>query len=131
MAQEMSAKVRDALQAELTMVGKLLALEGVRKHDTRFDNEVALVASAESREAVDGVVQKSMSAPVKAAGSPMDPEFSADGLLDAMGGIRGDQTLYAKELGDNLLVYVAFWPWGSGKSFTIKIGVFEKGAGPA
>ena len=55
----------------------------------------------------------------------MPTELVGTPLVEALGGIRGGQTLYVKELGDGLAIYVAFWPWGGGKRFTIKIGVHE------
>ena len=124
MAQEMSAEQRRALQSDLTVVQRLLALESVNQHETRFENEVALVAPTADREAIDAIVADVMPPPVKPAGGPLSLDFEAKDLLEALGGVRGNQTLYVKELGDSLLVYVAYWPWGNGTQFTIKIGVY-------
>lgn len=124
MAQEMTAAQRSALQSDLAVVQRLLALESVSKHETRFENEVALVAPTSEREAIDAIVEEFMPPAVKPAGSPVSLDFDGKDLLEAMGGVRGNQTLYVKELGDGLRVYVAYWPWGNGKRFTIKIGVY-------
>ncbi|MBW2527427.1 MAG: hypothetical protein JRI23_24810 [Deltaproteobacteria bacterium] len=127
MAEQMSVDQKQALQKDLTIVQRLLAISGVDKHETRFEGEVALVASSKVKKEVDDLVAQVMPAPVKPPDGPMSPEFAADGLLEAMGGVRGGQTLYVKELSGGLLWYVAYWPWGSGARFTIKIGVYEKG----
>jgi hypothetical protein len=130
MAEQMSDEQKDALQRELAVVQRLLAVADVSKHETRFEGEVALVAPGSAKADVDAIVEDVMPAAVKPAGQPMSPEFSADGLLKAMGGVRGGQTLYVKELGKGLLLYVAYWPWGSGSRFTIKIGVYDNQQGP-
>lgn len=131
MAEQMTEEQKRELQRDLTIVGRLLALAEVRKHETRFEGEVALVAPSATKAEVDGIVEEVMPAAVKPADQPLAPDFSAEGLLKAMGGVRGGQTLYVKELGNGLLLYVAYWPWGSGSRFTIKIGVYEKPRGVA
>jgi hypothetical protein len=124
----MTDQQRKSLSQELGIVGALLAVDGVRKHETRFANEVALVAPTKAREAVDRIVADRLGAAVKAAGSPTPTDLAQSSLCRALGGIRADQTLYRKSLDAELAVYVAFWPWGSGQQFTIKIGVHFEGA---
>jgi hypothetical protein len=96
MSHELNKEQRTGLEDRLVMLRKLLALDTVEKHETRFDNEIALVSSKADIE-----------------------------LLDAMGGVRGGQTLYLQDVGNGLVLYVAFWPWGSGARITIKVGVYE------
>lgn len=129
MAQEMTAEQQSVLQQELALVQRLLALSGVDKHDTRFENEVALVADASAIDEADGLVRGAMSDPVKPAGEKLSSDFSPKGLVDAMGGVRGGQTLYVKTLDSGVSVYVAYWPWGGGARITIKIGVFTDDSG--
>jgi hypothetical protein len=116
-------KQRKALGKELAIVGVLLGIEGVRKHETRFANEVALVAPTAIRAAVEKAVGGQLGEPVKPAGAPVPPELASSAMCKAMGGLRGDQTLYRKALDGGVTVYIAFWPWGSGTQFTIKVGV--------
>ena len=123
MTQEMTDDERRALQQHLAVVQQLLKLESVCKHDTRFDNEVAVLVPVDDLEAATAVVEKQFGAPVKATGQSASAELAQSALVDAMGGVRGDQTLYAKVLGPALCAYVALWPWGSGKKITFKIGV--------
>ena len=124
MTDQMSATQRDQLQQRLAMVGELLAVDGVAKHDTRFDSEVALVADEAADEQVARIVASHMGEPSKPAGAALPDGLDKDPMVEAFGGLRADQTLYRLSLGDSLEVYVALWPWGGGKRITIKIGVY-------
>jgi hypothetical protein len=123
--EDMSSDDRQDLQQHLAVVQQLLALDAVRKHDTRFDNEVAVLVPADDLEAATAIVQALFGTPVKAADEKPARELAKSSMVDAMGGARGGQTLYAKVLGPTLCVYVALWPWGSGKKITLKIGVHD------
>jgi hypothetical protein len=124
----MSAEQQAALKRNLVLVQDLLALSFVQKHETRFDGEVALVAPTSNQAEVSAVVERYLPAAVKAAGKPTPPELAAGSLCKAMGGIRANQTLFVKDVGGGLSLYVAYWPWGSGQRFTIKIGVHTESA---
>jgi hypothetical protein len=123
MTDGMSPQQQIALKRDLAVIGELLALPYVKKHDTRFENEVALVAPSSNLAEVGAVVERFLPPPVKPAGAKLPAELADDPLLEAMGGVRGDQTLYLKRLGDGISVYVAYWPWGGGQRVTIKIGI--------
>lgn len=129
MGESMSPADEQALSRELSLVQRLLELPEVSKHETTFETEVALVAAATAKEQVDALVEEVMAAPVKPADRPLEPDFSPAGLLAKMGGVRTGQSLYLKQVGGRLLLYVAYWPWGNGARFTIKIGVYEQGEG--
>jgi hypothetical protein len=125
MPQDLTEKQQANLERSLALVQQLLTIESVAKHDTRFENEVALVAPGSALEPVAAKVEEHLGAPKKTADSALPAELTDAPLVEALGGIRGGQTLYVKELGEGLAIYVAFWPWGGGKRFTIKIGVHE------
>jgi hypothetical protein len=125
MSHELNKEQRTGLEDRLVMLRKLLALDTVEKHETRFDNEIALVSSKADIDAVDAVVQEHLGEPVKTASGKLPSDFAHAELLDAMGGVRGGQTLYLQDVGNGLVLYVAFWPWGSGARITIKVGVYE------
>lgn len=126
MQQTMTPEQQAALRRDLALVPALLALPGVIRHDTRFEGEIALVSPTTSLSAVCSAVERVMAAPVKASSGRLPPELASGNVLDAMGGIRDDQTLYLKSLGGDLSLYVAFWPWGGDAQFTIKIGVLVR-----
>ena len=119
----MTPEQRRALQHELSLVGELLKLPFVKKHETRFANEVALVAPALEVAAVAAVVERYVPEAAKHAGASPSAELAASKTVAAMGGVRSDQTLYLKPVDSQISFYVAFWPWGGGKQFTIKIGI--------
>lgn len=119
----MTPEQQAALRRDLVLIQALLALPGVARHDTRFEGEIALVSPTTTLKEVRSAVERVMSAPVKSSTGRLPPELAESRALDAMGGIRGDQTLYLKSLGGDISLYVAFWPWGGGAQFTIKIGV--------
>ena len=124
MTDGMTEQQQAALKRDLAVIGELLTLPFVKKHDTRFANEVALVAPTSNLKDVGSVVERFLPPPpVKPAGQKVPPELASSPLLEAMGGVRGDQTLYLKRLGDGISIYVAYWPWGSGERVTIKIGI--------
>jgi hypothetical protein len=123
MMQSMTSEQQDTLKRDLALVQELLALPGVKKHETRFEGEIALVSSTARFVEVSAVVERVLSGPVKSAKDRLPASLAGARVLDTMGGIRGDQTLYLKRLGGDLSLYVAYWPWGGGGQFTIKIGV--------
>lgn len=121
----MTPEQETRLKGQLVLIDALLALPGVSKHETRFAHEVALVAEAAAAPAVTALVESRLGAPRKAAGAPTPADLETSAVVAAMGGLRAAQTLYLASLGDELWLYVAFWPWGGGQRFTIKIGVHE------
>lgn len=123
MQQTMTPEQQAALKRDLALVQVLLAVPGVARHETRFEGEIALVSPTKQLPDICAAVEQVMSAPVKSSAERLPAKLADGNALDAMGGIRGDQTLYLKSLGGDLSLYVAFWPWGGGNQFTIKIGV--------
>lgn len=125
MMQTMTNEQRETLKHDLSMVQALLALAGVKRHETRFEGEIALVSPTARLLQVSTVVSRVMGDPVKRAHKPLPQTLAGTRVLDAMGGVRGEQTLYMKSLTGGLFLYVAYWPWGGGDQFTVKIGVLE------
>jgi hypothetical protein len=114
---------RLALQRDLGVIKELLALPFVKRHETRFENEVALVAPTEHLAAVTAAVERALGPAVKAATGPLPGALAQSPLLEAMGGVQDGQALFLKDLGAGVSLYVAYWPWGNHQRFTIKIGV--------
>src|SRR5262245_22371755 len=65
---ELSVEQRRTLQSRLSMVQELLALPSVRKHDTRFEHEVALVSPGSELAQVTAIVEKHLGPALKPAG---------------------------------------------------------------
>jgi hypothetical protein len=121
--EEMKDEQRLALKRDLAVIRELLALPAVRRHKTRFEPEVALVAPSSDLAEVSSIVERFLPPPVKTAGGKVPEDLEWGSVLDAMGGVREEQTLFLKELGDGVSLYVAYWPWGDGARFTIKVGI--------
>lgn len=120
------AAQRQALQRRADLVDRLAALPDVKKQDSRFEGEITLVAESVRRAEVCALVEAELGPAAKPADGVVTKELKAHPLLEAIGGLRADQSLYLVDLGDGLNLYVAFWPWGGGAKFTIKIGVYER-----
>ncbi|MCG3177862.1 MAG: hypothetical protein BIFFINMI_00184 [Phycisphaerae bacterium] len=51
-------------------------------------------------------------------------------LARALGGIRQDQHLYVTHPDAGPVVFAAWWPWGNGKSISVRVGVHDPAATP-
>jgi hypothetical protein len=100
-----------------TLIAALLTLPTVVPHDSRVAGEVALKAPAAAMRAAIELVEQRLGPAAKPAGERVGEALQTDPLLERLGGLRADQTLYR---GDAF--YVAFWPWSGGTTTTIKIG---------
>ena len=50
-----------------------------------------------------------------------------DSFVKSVGGIENDQTLYRKDISETIIIYCAFWPWGSNPVKTsVRIGILCK-----
>jgi hypothetical protein len=129
--QDLDAAQRQAVQRQMELGARLGALPEVQPQDSRFDGEITLVAESLVQDAVSAVVEELVGPAAKPANAEVPAELRQHPLLDAIGGIRPSQTLYLKDLGEGLSLYVAYWPWGGGGRFTIKIGVYLRRLPPA
>lgn len=124
--EEIDDAKQPAIRRHMEMGDTLAALPDVERQQSRFDGEITLVAAGASQGAVSAVIEPLLGPPTKPADSEVPAELQKHPLLDAIGGIRKNQTLYLKELGGGLSVYVAYWPWSGGGRFTIKIGFYNR-----
>ena len=44
-------------------------------------------------------------------------------LIERLGGLRSGQYLFAQAVGDDLVGYVALWPWQNGVNVSVRVGV--------
>ena len=44
-------------------------------------------------------------------------------VMKSLGGLRSGQYLFAQEVGDDLIGYVALWPWQNGVNVSVRVGV--------
>ena len=45
-------------------------------------------------------------------------------VIDGLGGIRPGQHLHTYTVGEDTIVYAAWWPWQDGSSVSVRIGTF-------
>jgi len=93
--------------------------------DTRDPLLFTGVTSKDSLEAVGRIVQARMGVPYKPAGQSALWKNWFDGFVKAVGGVHSDQTLYRLDLGPEVILYCAFWPWASDpRKVSVRLGVF-------
>ena len=47
-----------------------------------------------------------------------------------IGGIRSTQQLFTTQLEQDVMSYVAWWPWGDGQTISIRVGLVLSGTIP-
>ena len=50
-------------------------------------------------------------------------------IVTSLGGLMSGQLLFLSDLEDDPLVYCAWWPWSSGQTISIRIGLFSETMG--
>ncbi len=74
-------------------------------------------------------VEKFFGKPYKPAGEGAFLKNFFDKFIREVGGARKDQTLFKKEITESVIMYCAFWPWGSNPVKTsVRIGLLCYGA---
>jgi len=127
---ELEAARQEAVRRQVDLGDRLAALPDVRREESRFEGEITLVAERSAGDAVNALVEGELGPAAKSADAALTAELRQHPLVQAIGGIRGNQSLYCRDLGQGLTSYVAYWPWGGGACFTIKIGVFLRRVAP-
>ena len=74
-------------------------------------------------------VEKYFGKPYKPAGEGAFFKNFFDKFMREVGGARKEQTLYRREISESIVLYCAFWPWGSNPVKTsVRIGLLCYGA---
>lgn len=112
--------VLQALSLELTERTRLQL-----NRDTRDPLLVTGVTTAERIESVGRIVQSRMGAPYKPAGQSAFWKNLFDSFVKAVGGVHSDQTLFKLDLGPDVSLYCAFWPWASDPGrVSVRLGIW-------
>jgi hypothetical protein len=77
---------------------------------------------ARAREALSAVLSSNWT-----AGQLAQAPAVIQALCAHVGGLRGDQRVFAAELADGTIAYCFWWPWGSGANFSARIGAVGRG----
>jgi len=119
--QEAIKKIKEALQ----LIDELKRQFSVRRHPDGCD-KLLYTGIAESNviEKLMPVVEKKFGVAYKPAGQSALLKNWFDGFVKGVGGIRSDQTLFRLDITPELIMFCAFWPWGSEPVKTsIRIGL--------
>lgn len=74
-------------------------------------------------------VEEFFGKPYKPAGKSMFFKNFFDLFLKQIGGIKSEQTLFKKQINEQMFMYCAFWPWGSNPVKTsVRVGLVCFGA---
>lgn len=119
--QETIKKIREALQ----LIEELKRQFSVRRHPDGCGTLLYTgVAESNVIEKLTPVVEKRFGAAYKPAGQSAILKNWFDGFVKGVGGIRRDQTLFRLDVTPEMMMFCAFWPWGSEPVKTsIRIGL--------
>ncbi|HOT26930.1 MAG TPA: hypothetical protein PLU72_02000 [Candidatus Ozemobacteraceae bacterium] len=119
--QETIKKIKDALQ----LIDELKRQFAVRRHPDGCGSLLYTgVAESNVIEKLQPVVEKRFGPAYKPAGQSALLKNWFDGFVKGVGGIRRDQTLFRLDITPELIMFCAFWPWGSEPVKTsIRIGL--------
>lgn len=114
-------KIKDALQ----LIDELKRQFAVRRHPDGCGSLLYTgVAESNVIEKLTPVVEKRFGSAYKPAGQSALLKNWFDGFVKGVGGIRRDQTLFRLDIMPELILFCAFWPWGSEPVKTsIRIGL--------
>ena len=77
-------------------------METVSKHDTRFAHEIALAGSKSDAKEVHEIIASQLGDAAKPAREAVGEDLAASPMVEAMGGLRANQSLYVQDLGAGL-----------------------------
>ena len=121
---EIEEQVKE-IKKNLKILGKLEKEFGV-KPNTDNDNPLLYCGVAKSNiiASLTPLVEEYFGNPYKPSGESAFFKNLFDSFIRAVGGIQTNQTLYRKDIEDKVILYCAFWPWGTEPVKTsIRIGL--------
>ncbi len=125
------------INEQITEIKKNIKLIGLleKNYDMRSNPDVnepltyCGVTNSDLISKITPIVEEYFGKPFKTAGDSAFFLNMFDKFIKRVGGIRKEQTLYKKEITEKVILYCAFWPWGSDTIKTsIRIGLvcFDK-----
>ncbi len=73
-----------------------------------------------------GILEKGLGQPLKSPGKDVKFTKEIQKIVDLIGGLRREQSFYAKNEAEGKYLYAALWPWQSNPSrITLKVGVYD------
>ncbi len=101
------------------------AFEGIVswKWDDRF-NTVVAAFSAEEAERVRAILEQYLTATWDSKSVDMMPEI-VQAVGNQLDGLMAGQLLFTSDPEHEALVFCAWWPWGNGKTISIRLAPFD------
>ncbi len=88
------------------------------------------IASSDQIVSLSPLVEKYFGPPHKSAGQSAFFKNLFDSFALSIGGMKKDQTFFRKDISHDLILYCAFWPWGSNPNKTsVRIELLYNGKG--
>ena len=87
--------------------------------DERFETALAEF-DASDRERIQGVLKRHLGIEWDKSNMKKAPDEIRD-IAGNMGGLRPGQKLFTSDPGREVLIFCAWWPWGDGKTISIRM----------
>ncbi len=102
------------IKKNLKLIGKLEKEFGL-KPNTDIDDPMLYCGVAQSNliEQLTPLVEEYFGSAYKPAGETAFLKNLFDKFIKAVGGARKEQTLFKKDIDEGVVLYCAFWPWGT------------------
>ena len=113
------------IKKNLKLIGKLEKEFGL-KPNTDIDDPLLYCGVAQSNLIADltPLVEEYFGAAYKPAGETAFFMNLFDKFIKSVGGVRKEQTLFKKDIAEGVILYCAFWPWGTSPVKTsVRIGL--------
>lgn len=88
--------------------------------DSRF-GAVLAEFGAGKKESIRGILERSLSITWESSNIDIAPEIVRE-INSHFGGLRAGQVLFTTDPNREPLIFCAWWPWGDGKTISIRIG---------
>lgn len=104
-----------------------MAFQGVLswKWDSRFETALAEF-SVDNKDTVREILGRYLSIAWDSSNIAKAPD-ALRMIASRLGGLRSGQLLFASDSNQSVFVFGAWWPWGNGKTISIRVAPLDKG----
>ena len=104
-----------------------MAFQGVLswKWDSRFETALAEF-SVDNKGSVREILGRYLNIAWDSSNIPKAPD-AVQMIASRLGGLRSGQLLFASDSSQKAFVFGAWWPWGDGKTISIRVAPFDTG----
>jgi hypothetical protein len=104
-----------------------MAFQGVLswKWDSRFQTALAEF-SVDNKDSVREILGRYLNIAWDSSNIPKAPD-AVQMIASRLGGLRSGQLLFASDPNQKVFFFGAWWPWGDGKTISIRVAPFDTG----